>query len=129
MTSKRHEYFTRRSHDGHPDGQRRYYARRQRSRFTSGPVRFKRLNRREFAATARRAPCLRQPHTLGGARPPSLLSQKEPSMRSTLSTRFVLTILAVCLLAVPTLARAERVQATLSGYQEVPAVSTPASGE
>jgi len=32
-------------------------------------------------------------------------------------------------LAVPTVARAEHIQATLTGYEEVPAVSTVASGE
>src|SRR5919198_3529167 len=31
--------------------------------------------------------------------------------------------------SVPVLASAERIQATLTGYQEVPAVSTPASGQ
>ena len=35
----------------------------------------------------------------------------------------------VPLMAVPALASAERIQATLSGYEEVPAVSTLASGE
>jgi hypothetical protein len=39
------------------------------------------------------------------------------------------TLAALMIASVPTLVRAERIQAKLVGYQEVPAVSTPASGE
>jgi len=39
-----------------------------------------------------------------------------------------LTLAALLTLTLPTLARAERIEARLTGYQEVPSVSTPASG-
>ena len=45
-----------------------------------------------------------------------------------MKTLSVITALFVAL-AAPTLARAERIAATLSGYEEVPVVSTLASGE
>jgi len=41
--------------------------------------------------------------------------------------RIVVALLVV--LATASMARAERIKATLIGYQEVPSVSTPASGE
>jgi hypothetical protein len=40
-----------------------------------------------------------------------------------------ITMVLLIGLAVPTVARAERIRATLTGYEEVPAVSTDASGE
>lgn len=44
-------------------------------------------------------------------------------------TRAMLTGLLAALLLVPAVASAERIQATLTGYEEVPAVSTVATGE
>src|ERR1051325_1132290 len=60
---------------------------------------------------------------------------KDKRRRDMRTLRIVLAGLAVALLSVPALIsaehpdRAERIHAALTGYQEVPSVSTPASGE
>src|SRR3989442_144465 len=50
-------------------------------------------------------------------------------MRHPRSNRLLTLVLILPLLAAPAVASAERIQATLIGYEEAPAVSTVASGE
>ena len=50
-------------------------------------------------------------------------------MRHSIPKRLLTLLLTLPLLAVPAVASAERIQTTLTGYEEVPVVSTPASGE
>jgi len=50
-------------------------------------------------------------------------------MRHSRPKRLLTLVLLLLLLAVPAVASAERIQATLTGYEEVPVVSTVASGE
>lgn len=50
-------------------------------------------------------------------------------MRHTKSSRLIPLLVAPALLAAPAIASAERIQADLSGYDEVPAVSTVAAGD
>ena len=50
-------------------------------------------------------------------------------MRHSRPKRLLTLLLTLPLLAVPAVASAERIQTSLTGYEEVPVVSTPASGE